>query len=176
MDAQSLIALSSVIVALAALVFSVVSFRRQQDRADEQQARAEKLTSESVKPLLWIQGQDYVDLKALQLRNHGLGPAVIKHALFEKNGVSTENMVELFPQTGIAWDTYVNLPPKRVIAAGGNISLVKLSLNNLQNQGLDDGSALKILDQAQEAKKGIRIRIEYFDIFGNEMEPIDYTT
>lgn len=69
---------------LAALIFSIVSFSRQQDRADKQQARAEKLTVDSVKPLLWIQGQNYIDLKSVQLRNHGLGPAIIKLARFDK--------------------------------------------------------------------------------------------
>ena len=50
-------AIASVIIALAALIFSIVSFSRQQDQADKQQARAEKLTVDSVKPLLWIQGR-----------------------------------------------------------------------------------------------------------------------
>jgi hypothetical protein len=52
MDEQSLMAIASVIIALAALIFSIVSFSRQQDRADKQQARPEKLTVDSVKPLL----------------------------------------------------------------------------------------------------------------------------
>ena len=57
MDEQSSMAIASVIIALAALIFSIVSFSRQQDQADKQQARAEKLTVDSVKPLLWIQGR-----------------------------------------------------------------------------------------------------------------------
>lgn len=174
MDEQSLTAIVSVIVAVAALIFSIVSFNRQQDRADSQQARAEKLAVDSVKPLLWIQGQNYVDLKSVQLRNHGLGPALIKLARFERDGTSTDNLVELFSQTGHAWVTYVNLPPKRVIPAGGTISLVKQSLENLQGQGMDDAPALSILDRIQREKKGIKVRIEYLDIFGNEMEAVDY--
>jgi hypothetical protein len=125
-------------------------------------------------PLLWIQGQVYIDLKSVQLRNHGLGPAIIKLARFDKNGNSTENLVELFSKTRAAWATYVNLPPKRVIAAGDTISLIKQSLEHLTGQGLDDQSAMRILDQIQQEKKGIMVRIEYYDIFGNEMIPVDY--
>ena len=147
------------------MIFSIVSFGRQQDRADKQQARAEKLTVDSVKPLLWIQGQNYIDLKSVQLRNHGLGPAIIKLARFNKNGNSTENLVELFSKTRAAWATYVNLPPKRVIA-GDTISLIKQSLEHLTGQGLDDKSAMRILDQIQQEKEGIMVRTEYYDIFG----------
>jgi hypothetical protein len=33
---------------------------------------------------------------------------------------------------------------------------------------------MRILDQIQQEKKGIMVRIEYYDIFGNEMIPVDY--
>jgi hypothetical protein len=176
-DEQSLTAIASVVVAVAALVFSVISFNRQQGRADEQQARAEKLAIDSVKPLLWIQGQNYTNLKSVQLRNHGLGPAVIKLARFERDGVSTDNLIDLFSVAGgtAAWVTYVNLPPKRVVAAGADISLIKQSLEHLLNQGVSDASAARILDRIQETKKGIKVHIEYLDIFGNDIEPLDFT-
>ena len=174
MDGQSLAAIASVIVAIAALIFSIVSFKRQQDRADQQQKRAEKLAVDSAKPLLWIQGQNYTHFKSVQLRNHGLGPAVIKLARFKKGVVTTNNLVKLFSPLGANWLTYVDLPPKRVIAANADISLIKASLEHLRGQGIDDESAFEILERIQKEKKGIEVYIEYLDIFGNEMDPFDF--
>jgi len=174
MDAGTLSALASAVIALAALVFSIVSFNRQQVRAEQQQARAEKLTMDSVKPLLWIQSQIYADAKSIRLRNHGLGPAIIKSARFEKEGhQSSDNLVELFSRlSNVAWATYVNLPKGRVVAAQTDISLVKQTLEHLLGQGIDEESSLDILRRFQDEKRGIKVYIEYSDIFGNEMEPL----
>lgn len=166
----------STLAAIAALIFSMVSFRRQQLRADAQQLRAERLSIDSVKPLLWIATQSYVDMKSIQIRNHGLGPAIIESASFEKNGKSTSHLVELFANLGAAsWITYVDLPPKLVIPAGSHLLLVKQSLEHLLNQGMNDADAIKLLEQIQNQKKGIKVFIIYFDIFGNKMAPVDFT-
>jgi hypothetical protein len=176
-NADTYSALASAIIALAALAFSIVSFNRQQVRADRQQARAEKLAMDSVKPLLWIQSQVYADLKSIRLRNHGLGPAVIKSARFEKEGHEpTNSIVKLFSQlSNVAWVTYVNLPKGRVVATQSDISLVKQTLEHLRGQGVEQKDALAILRRIQNEKKGIKVYIEYYDIFGNEMEPLEET-
>ena len=175
MDAQTWAAIASVVVAVAALIFSVKSFNRQQNRADEQQARAEKLARDNAKPILWVEGLDYIDMKGVQLRNQGLGPAIIKMATFEKGGTSTDNLVDLFASLGgAAWVTYIRLPPKFAINEGASISLIRQSLENLRGQGFKDRSGLNLLSRIQNERKGIRVRIEYLDIFGNEMEPVDF--
>jgi len=177
MNAATYSALASAIIALAALVFSIVSFNRQQIRADRQQARAEKLAVDSVKPLLWIQSQVYIDIKSIRLRNHGLGPAVIKSARFEKEGYQpTDSVVKLFSGlSNFAWVTFVNLPKGRVVAAQSDITLVKQTLEHLRGQGVEEEDALTILRRFQDEKRGIKVYIEYYDIFGNEMEPLEAT-
>jgi hypothetical protein len=177
MNADTYSALASAVIALAALIFSIVSFSRQQVRAERQQARAEKLAMDSVKPLLWVQSQVYLDVKSIRLRNHGLGPAVIKSARFEKEGHQpTNNIVNLFEQPStVAWVTYANLPKGRVVAAQSDISLVKQTLEHLRDQGIEERNALTLLHQFQDEKKGIKVHIEYYDIFGNEMEPLEDT-
>lgn len=62
--------ITSVLIALLALAFSIYSFRKQQERADAY-AKAR------VKPLLSIKSQTFLDLKSIRLTNYGLGPAVI---------------------------------------------------------------------------------------------------
>ena len=183
MTTESIAAIASVVVAVAALIFSILSFNRQQVRAEQQQLRSEKLATDSVKPLLWIQPQNYTNMKSIQLRNFGMGPAVIKLARFEKDGRITDNVIKLFSHLnsaedlgirGVSWVTYVNLPPKRVIAPGADISLVKQSLQSLRSQGVNEAAGLELLRRIQQQKKSIKIRIEYLDIFGNEMEPLEW--
>jgi hypothetical protein len=169
-------AFASVVVAIVAYQFSVASFDRQQCRADAQQRRAEKLAVDSVKPLLWIAGQDYVGMKSVQVRNHGLGPAIIKSACFKKLGNPSSNLVELFTGLGSAsWVTYADLPPKLVIPAGSHLVLIEQSLDNLLKQGKSEKEAFTLLASIQRRKLGIKVVIRYFDIFGNEMTPVEFT-
>ncbi len=119
MNEQSALAISSVVIAVVALLFSILSFQRQQERA-ERHARA------SVKPLLWIHSQTYIDLKSIRLTNHGLGPAILNRVEFKRGEVSTSRIVELFNLTVVAadqskhqpaWESFVNLPTARAIPA-----------------------------------------------------------
>lgn len=181
--AQSIAALASVVVAVVALIFSVVSFNRQQARAEQQQLRAEKLAIDSVKPLLWMQGRNYNNMKSIQLRNYGLGPAVIKLARFQKNQHDTNDMVELFAHLStavdlnirdVSWVTFVDLPSKRVLPPNCDVTLMEQSLDNLREQGVSEQAGLELLRRIQKEKKGIKVYIEYLDTFGNEMEPVDF--
>ena len=116
MSGQSFAGFASVIIALSALVFSIVSFRQQQNRAEKQEDRAEKLAVDSVKPLLEIQHERYMRTKAIRLRNYGLGPAVVKVAQFTKGGGSlTNKIVDLFDHLLAA----EYRPAGRIIATAG---------------------------------------------------------
>jgi len=173
-DWQTVAAVASSAIGLAALIFSIVSFQRQQ-------LRAERLAVASVKPLLWLQRQGYVDMKSILLRNYGLGPAIIKQARFSKGGRSTNKLVDLFdirapgrPSEGIMWETFVNLPEKRAIPAQGEVVLVKESLEHLTGQGIDSKTGLALLAQWAKQAAGIEVDIEYADILGNRMEPLTF--
>ncbi len=173
-DWQTVAAVGSSTIGLAALVFSIVSFQRQQ-------LRAERFAIASVKPLLWVQRQGYVDMKSIRLRNYELGPAIIKQARFIKNGRSTNKLVDLFdirapgrPSESIMWETFVNLPGKRAIPAQGEVVLVKESLEHLTGQGIDSKTGLELLGQWAKQAAGIEIDIEYSDILENEMEPLKF--
>jgi hypothetical protein len=108
------ISICSAIIALAALMFSIVSFKHQQDRADSY-ARA------SVKPLLSIKSQTYVDLKSIRIVNYGVGPAVIRKAEFRRGseGVPTNKIVDLlyFPLTASVWQAS-SIGQRRPLAVG----------------------------------------------------------
>jgi hypothetical protein len=155
--------ISSVVIALAALIFSIVSFNRQQ-------ARAEHHASASVKPLLSIKSQNYVNLKSIRIINYGVGTAIIRKAEFRRSseGIPTNKIVDLFT-LDILWESFVNIPPNRAIPSQGEILLVKESLLHLREQGYDESQALSILEQWQQQKTGIQVHIEYEDIYGTPM-------
>lgn len=163
---EVIVSVSSALIALSALLFSVFSFKKQQDRADA-------YSKISVKPLLSIKSQNYVDLKSIQLINYGVGPAVIRKVGFRRapDDESTNKIVDLF-NLNIDWETFVNVPAKRAIPAEGEITLVKQSLKHLMNQGISEDDGLSILRDWKSQKTGILVHIEYSDIYGNEMEPM----
>jgi hypothetical protein len=110
------------VIALAALGFSILSFPAQQPRA-ERDARA------TVKPLLWIQSQVYVDLKTVRLMNDGIGPAIVRRAVFAK-GNKSNRLVDLF-DLPFVWESFLPVRSGRVIPAQSEIVLVKESLSHL---------------------------------------------
>jgi hypothetical protein len=183
--ASNISAVASTLIALAALIFAVLSFRSQQARADKQQSQAEKFDVSSVRPILRINAQNYVDLKSLQLCNHGLGPAILQNARFDKDGAcSTSNVVELFrhlfeaaapSRDQLLWETFQNVWPGLVLPAQARIALIKESVEHLTGQGMSRPDALELLQRWQDEKRGIGVHIEYADIYGNEMEPLDFT-
>src|SRR6201985_792302 len=154
MSAQTLTAVASAIIALAALFFSIFSFQFQQRRAD-------RLAKGNVKPKLWIISQRYEDLKSIQLWNHGVGPAIIKSAQFEKGDQRTNKIVDLFravnsdvrTRTGpVKGVRFVGLESGRAIPAQGHITLVEQSLEYLRVQGIDDDAARRLLNRWQAEK------------------------
>lgn len=169
MTAEIAISVASVIVAFLALTFSIISFNRQQARA-EIHARA------SVKPLLAIRSQKCVDLKSIRLVNYGVGPAIIKKAAFRRGpeGTPTNDIVGLF-NLAIKWESFVNVVPNRAIPVGGEMVLIKQSLTHLRSQGFNEDAARSLLQEWQQQKTGIVMCIEYEDLYGNPMPVIEET-
>lgn len=43
-----------------------------------------------------------------------------------------------------------------------------------RSQDISEEAGLELLRRIQREKKGIKVHIEYLDIFGNEMEPVEF--
>ena len=158
--------IASALIALAALGFSIYSFK-------SQQARAEQHAVANVRPLLSMQSLNYVDHKAIKLMNYGLGPAIVKRAVFSKGGKSTDRIVDLFQLDIARWERFQNLPTDRAVPAQAEIVLVEQTLAHLVNQGYSENHACTLLSQWRAQKSGIEVYVEYQDIFGNNMEPLE---
>jgi hypothetical protein len=166
MDWSAVSGIASAVIALAALTFSVQSFKAQQ-RWSEKNARA------NVRPFFWTKLQTYQDLKSIILRNDGVGPAVVTTATFTKNGRSTNRLVELFDVPIPVWEMFTAVSPGRVVPPQGEIVLVKQSLNHLLGQGIDASQGRDILKDWQSQRRGIEIRVEFEDIYGNAIQPYE---
>jgi hypothetical protein len=181
MNWSAIAAVASAVIALSALGFSVVSFNRQQERAREQQKAAEALAVASVKPFLWIEPLRYLDLKVVTIKNHGLGPAILRHTEFSReSGPPTNNMVELFDlrdprntSKRIVWERFDSIEDKRVLPVQGEIIAIRQSLKHLVAGGINDEEGYALLREWQRQLGGIRLHIEYDDVLGNHQKPID---
>ncbi len=162
---ETVISIASAIIALTALGFSIYSFK-------SQQARAERHAVANVKPLLSMKSLNYVDHKAIKLMNYGLGPAIIKRAVFSKDDNSTEGLVDLFQIDIEKWERFQNLPNDLAVPAQAEIVLIEQTLGHLVNQGHREDDAYALLSQWRDQKSGIDVYIEYQDIFGNTMAPL----
>lgn len=167
MDGSILTGIASSGIALSALLFSIYSFQ-------EQQARAEKHAAASVRPILKIRTQKYLDKKSIKLVNAGIGPAIIKSASFSKDGKSTNKIVDLF-DIDIIWESFINVPENTPIRAGEEMVLVLETKNHLVQQGYSENQALDILAKWQQQKTGIVANITYEDIYGNIQEALNST-
>lgn len=165
MDLDAIVGASSVLVAVAALVFAIYSFALQQ-------ARAERHAVASVKPLLAIRSLNYDHHKAILLVNYGLGPAIIRKAAFSKGSRTTDRVVDLFDLPIEKWERFQNLPHDRAIPPQGEVVLVEQTLDHLIQKGHDEDDGLALLSRWREQKTGIRVEIAYEDILGNGMPPL----
>jgi hypothetical protein len=164
MDWSIVSSISSAVIALAALIFSVQSFRRQQQWS-EKNARA------NVRPFFWLKLQNYTDLKSIILCNEGVGPAIITAAEFTKDGRSTSRLVDLMDLEIPLWETFTGISRRRVVPPHGEVVLLRQSLGHLIDQGIDADTGLHILERLQRQRRGIEIHIDLEDIYGNVLDP-----
>jgi len=174
---SSITAIVSSFAAIIAIVIAIVVEIRSNKRFAEQLSREERLALANIKPILDIYPSKFLDHKAVTLHNYGIGTAVITSISFSK-GNKRENISLVsffsFPQQ-VVWDYFWNFKRKvYYVQSGQDLVLLRLTAENLSNQGFDDTTVKGILDSCEEQMRGINIKITYNDILGNPQE--DYET
>jgi hypothetical protein len=185
--AQTIAAMASSAAAIAAIVIGYFQFKKQLTTAD-------KVAHANVKPLLGINLSDYVDHKAVKLRNYGVGAAEITSIQFKRNdGKKVQKLPDLFklPYDPI-WDDYTVFPlilklpydlisddytvfprNKQYITAGQEMILAMLTKKGLaeNNPTLQGNQISEILVAWTTQLKGITIEIAYNDVL-DKQQPI----
>jgi hypothetical protein len=169
--------ISSIAAVIAILVALLVEWRTNK-RFSRQLEREEKIAIANVKPILSVYPSKFINNKAVTLHNYGIGTAVITGISFSKGSkVEKVSLVNLFSLAeNVAWDYFWNFRQDRYyVQPGQDIVLVKLTEENLMNQGFDQQEAEQILETWQKQMDGISIQINYEDILSNP-QPIYRTT
>lgn len=156
---ELIIGVSGAITGLCALLFSVYSFNLQQNREHH---RAVK----NSQPILKIRTVDYDNRLEIKLINAGIGPAIIKEASFEKDTKKTNKIYELL-RIGVPFETYINIPKKTILKENEERVLALVS----KEQGYSEEEFGKIKNKWRSDKSGIKVNIQYEDIYGNPYGP-----
>jgi hypothetical protein len=82
---QAVAGLLSLFISIAAIFISIRVEARNSKRIQREQFEAKQIAMASVKPVLTIATKNYINLKEVQLVNHGPGTAVITKIVFSKN-------------------------------------------------------------------------------------------
>lgn len=160
--------LLTVIVAVLAIIVTFVLDARTKKREME-------VAAAHVKPLLAIETEEYKNEKGVVLVNHGLGTAVISLISIAKEGVLQEedeqiNLDTLMYDTEeVIWDEVASFTPKQTqyLEAGKRLYLVRLTEGTLKSERIPARRAKQLLNQFMNELSGVKIHIQYEDVFGN---------
>jgi hypothetical protein len=99
--AQTIAAIAATLAAIAAIGMGYYQFKKQQDNSD-------RIAHASIKPLLGIYECAFEDHKAVNLRNYGVGTAVITSVQINRNGnQSVFKLADLFKfPYDLLWDDF----------------------------------------------------------------------
>jgi len=155
---QVIAGVSSLVIALTALIISIRNDRR-----------AERVAAASVRPILVLERLGYIDHKAVRLLNHGTGVAVVDRIEIQRDGEDFHRLVDVFT-LDVVWDRYFwILPGQNYLPPTAEKLLVKLTHSGLVSQGKLASEAADLLDEWEKQLAGTKVRIKYTDVFGNEM-------
>lgn len=172
---QSIVGIFSIVLAIIAIILSLLAEKRTRIRFHTEQNLNKKIAEANAKPILSVWTTEYTNHKGIALINNGTGTAVITKIEFSKGSQTEKNIAKLFKKSkDFSWDTYWTFSEtKFYIQAGQEVVLVSLTLKGLVQQDLKEKEALQILNEWQADMEGIRIRITYDDVFNNQQPLYD---
>lgn len=166
---QSGTGILAVVVATVAIVISICVERRNHKRFQEQIEESKHIAEINVKPFLWVYPLNYLNRKAINLMNSGLGTAIITVFELKRGDKTSDTLEELFEfHEPIVWNTSWRFKESRFYLPPGHEKiLVEITSANLENQKFGVGDINKIMETWDNQLLEIKIRFEYTDIFGN---------
>jgi hypothetical protein len=154
------------LAAIVAIVIGLWQFKKQLRNAD-------KIAHANVKPILGINKSDYLNFKAVTLKNYGAGTVVITSIKFCRNNTQNhQRLVDLFqlPHNPI-WDDFSIFPAgEQYVEAGQNMVLAKLTSRGLarNNEALQPNQIAEILEAWSNQLQEITILVKYCDVLREE--------
>ncbi|SCG40203.1 hypothetical protein [Micromonospora rifamycinica] len=152
MDANSVTAISATAIAVASLFVSIAETRANR-----------KHNHHSVRPLLSFDCFRSTDGPAgIRIRNSGLGPAIIRSAIFYLDGNEVgpweKPVVDPLRDTFARWPNFTALRQERPIPVGQEIVIF----------GVDEYDLVRDAELWDTITERIRIHVRYESVYGNE--------
>jgi hypothetical protein len=155
--ASGVIALCALIVSVVAVTVNVVT-----------ELRGRRHDRLSVRPVVQINEQSYLDRVCVTLENRGLGPLRIRSARFDDGaGRITESLIEHMP-SGRTWRDFWGRIDGDYVQAGAVLELVLLEGSP------SDDEFCAYRDQVRQHLGRITVRVQYEDLYGCLMQPVVY--
>lgn len=172
---QTVVSVTSIVVAILAVVIAIRVEKRTAHRFTAEQALTQRLAIANIKPILSVTITQFEDLRGVNLWNHGTGTAVINAVAFSRNGQPVRNLVKLFEfQHRVVWDDFWAFGTGvYYVRPGEKITVVKLSLGKFLTPQYGPAIAAEILESFKNQLPGITLSFSYQDVLGSE--PLHYT-
>lgn len=162
---NALATVASSVVALCALVVSVVAIVIARRTLNHQQVH----NVLSVRPIPMLATADYEECISVSLRNHGVGPMLIK-TMHVSNGTSQHAYLRQFMPAlpkDMGWSTYAGELRDVTLPAGEPFVLLELKGRE------DDPVYSHFRDQCRAELGRLTVTIEYTDIYGTSFPPFN---
>jgi hypothetical protein len=165
----SIMTAANVVIALCALFAAMVSvyFTRAALRA---QLRHNKL---SVRPMPLVIPLDFENRIAVEIRNNGIGPLIIKDvAVVPDGGSGRSDLIEYMPgSASITWSDFNLSLGGTAVLPGRQVNLIELAYNS----AFDWADFATYRNECRRALAELSIRLAYTDMYGDEFPEETYS-
>lgn len=150
-EINAITAVAALLVSFLSIIFTVVALRIQRSH-----------NFKSLTPVAFISIGDYEDRLTIKIKNHGVGPLMIKQLKVFKEEKQYSAVVDCMPR-GISWQTFTGDVSGWWLAAGSEITLLNLT-GNYKNKAFQQRR-----DACRLALSQLRIEIHYADVYNRKM-------
>lgn len=154
-DPMPLIATLALIVSIVSIFIGAIALKIQRTH-----------NRKSVKPIGNIMFSDYENNLAVNIKNSGVGPLIIKNLKVKnKNKEIKNNIIDFMPPhpPDLPWSNYFANPIDFVIPPGEKLNLIKLSTEDITEL------FATFRDDVRRALMDLSIELEYKDIYDKTM-------
>jgi hypothetical protein len=122
----------------------------------------------SLRPLPWIDVDDYEDSLSVTMKNHGPGPLIITEIAVTSGAEAKGSIIDWMPDLpeGAFWTTFVgSVDQPRSLPPAGELCLLKFDGNH------DEDSFVRMRDDCRMRLASLTVRVHYTDVYGSRLSP-----
>jgi hypothetical protein len=165
--------ISSLIVALLAIVIGLRNESRNQRRFELQLSQSREVSRAAVRPLLAVEREGYEDVKALTIVNHGPGTAIISVIKFvrgKKEATDIGELIKTNEDEEVVWNESTEFVTPYYIPAKSKEDALRITDERLRECGIAEKRIEPLLADIEGQLDKISIFVEYQDVFGTSFK------